>query len=68
MCIGDNRSLINLSSGVDGVVAGHERGSGGRADRHDVAVLQHDAVRRQPGQVRGEDVRVVPRDVVEACN
>ncbi len=50
----------------DGVAPGHEGSPARAADALSVEGLQQDPLRGQPGQVRGEDVSVVPGDVVVA--
>ncbi len=55
-----------VQPGPDGVPSGHEGRPARGATPLGVKVLQADPLRGQLGQVRGEDGRVVPRDVVVA--
>ena len=55
-----------LAARVYRISARHQGRPGGSTDGLDVALLQDEAAPRQTGQVGGEDVRVVPGDVIEA--
>ena len=67
-CLNVQNQVYNLSSCVYWIVTGEQCGSGRRAHGLHVGALENDALPGQPLHVGGDDVGVVPGDIVETCD